>query len=142
MKKTLNIIKKFRVVEILAGAIAVAVLSMYIANNFINRTNSGNDLERRKDIDAQYYALNNFYANNSYFPSAEDYSNRVWLEENMVNQTGDDRGISEGRFIDSGDYEYISKLSSEDCLEEGKKCSSFLLSTELSDGTPYILVSE
>ena len=142
MKKVPNLVKKFRIIEILAGIMAIAVLSMYIANNFINRTNLQADLDRRKNIDAQYYALNNFYASNNYFPATEDFSNKAWLSDNLLNQTGDDRGVSEGDFAGSNDYKYISKLNSEDCIEEGLKCNSFLLSTELSDGTPYILVSE
>lgn len=141
MQKIIKVLNKLRVLEIVTGLLAVSIVTMYIANNFIARTNSASDLDKRKEVDAQYYALNNFYANSGYFPSVEDYDDPSWREENLPNLSSSSFG-QENRDQITDKYTYIPKQESEDCEDKGAECSSYLLSVELSDGTPYILVSE
>ena len=130
MKKTAQLIKKFKLLELLAIAMLIVILIMYAANNWVARQDSSSDLQRRKNLDTAQYGLNLFFANNGYFPALEDYQDRDWRRENSL--------LPEDA---SENHSYETTLKDRECIESKQQCAGYTLSTTFSNDTVYILQS-
>lgn len=74
----------FTIVELLIVIAVIAILALLVVTTYSGIQARSRDSQRQSDVAAIQTQLEAFYANESYYPTADDFNSPTWRTENNV----------------------------------------------------------
>lgn len=135
----LSKIKKLNKIELLAVAILATILVLFLVQSIRVKRQEARNEERVADLSQQDFLLKTFFEEEGYYPSSEDYADSDWRDENLDEPNPVLFEPPSGVVSGTSNYDYQPKIDDEDCVESGKKCNSFTLTTSMEAGEPELI---
>jgi len=134
MKKIRTLLNPLNFIEKITALLIILACGMYLANNYVSRSDSRSDRNLVGNINSQDFMLKAFFEKEGYYPSIANYSDQEWREINLIE--------SDSLSFNPNDYSYqpIAK-NNQICDKKFQKCTSYKLFGQLSDGDNYVVGS-